>query len=89
MLKPIYLNRFKKETLMAKKRGKDIVILRNIINLLIEEKPLPAKHRNHKLQGEYKGLWESHIEPDWLLIYEKTDTEIILVRTGSHSELFK
>jgi len=36
-----------------------------------------------------ESVWECHIEPDWLLIYEVTDTEVLLIRTGSHSELFE
>ena len=88
MLKPFYLNRFKKEVLKAQKRGNDMGKLKDIITLLLQEKPLRDKHRNHKLQGECKGLWECHIEPDWLLIYEKTKDSIIFVRTGTHSDLF-
>jgi len=71
MLIPIYPNRFKKELLKMKKRGKNIDQLKIIINLLLQSKSLPDKHRNHKFQGEYQGLWECHIEPDGLLIYEK------------------
>jgi mRNA interferase YafQ len=41
------------------------------------------------LTGEWGGVWECHIEPDWLLIYEVTDREVILIRTGTHSELFE
>ena len=55
---------------------------------LINEKPLEAKHKNHKLKGDFVGYWECHIEPDWLLIYKKTATEIFLVKTGTHSDLF-
>jgi mRNA interferase YafQ len=88
MLKPLYLNRFKKEVLKAQKRGNDMSKLKYIITLLLQEKPLLDKHRNHKLQGQYKGLWECHIEPDWLLIYEKAKDSIIFVRTGTHSDLF-
>lgn len=59
------------------------------MNLLIEEKQLPLKNKNHKLLGNYKDCWECHIEPDWLLIYRKADfKEIIFIRTGSHSDLF-
>ena len=50
---------------------------------------LNKKYRLHKLKGDYKDCWECHIEPDWLLIYRKTDKAIIAERTGSHSELFK
>jgi mRNA interferase YafQ len=34
-------------------------------------------------------VWECHIEPDWLLIYEVRPTEVLLIRTGTHSELFE
>ena len=46
------------------------------------------KNREHKLVGKYNGLWECHVEPDWLLVYKVTTTEAIFVRTGSHSDLF-
>lgn len=58
------------------------------MKLLILEKPLLEKHRNHKLKGDYVGYWECHIEPDWLLVYKKTETHIIFARTGTHSDLF-
>lgn len=88
MLKPVYLPRFKKEVKKAEKRGKSMNKLKQVIQLLLQEKTLPIKNRNHKLKGNFIGLWECHIEPDWLLIYEKTYTEIIFNRTGSHSDLF-
>ena len=56
---------------------------------MLNRQPLDKKHRLHKLKGDYKDCWECHIEPDWLLIYKKTDKAIIAERTGSHSELFK
>lgn len=59
------------------------------MTLLVEHKQLPQKNRNHKLQGRYKGCWECHIEPDWLLVYEKlADSTIFFLRTGTHSDLF-
>lgn len=88
MLKPIHLRKFENEVVKAKKRGKDIEKLKEIMKLLIQENPLQQKNRNHKLKGEYVGYWECHIEPDWLLVYKKTETHIIFVRTGSHSDLF-
>ena len=42
-----------------------------------------------ELGTRWKGVWECHIEPDWLLIYEVTDAEVLLIRTGSHSDLFE
>jgi mRNA interferase YafQ len=35
-----------------------------------------------------RGLWECHIEPDWLLIWDDAEDAIILVRTGTHTDLF-
>ena len=80
MLKIIQRKKFEKEAKKAKKRGRDMKKLKAIIIELINNKPLSPKNRNHKLQGEFEGYWECHIEPDWLLIYKKTSSEIILVR---------
>lgn len=88
MLQPVYLNRFEKDFKKMKKRGKDPQKFFTLLALLVEEKPLPAKYCNHKLKGEYRDHWECHIEPDWLLVYRKNDTQLILVETDSHSNLF-
>ena len=88
MLTAIYLRQFEKEAAKAKKRGKDLRKLKVVMALLIHEEPLLAQHRHHKLKGDLVGYWECHIEPDWLLVYRKTDTEITFVRTGTHSDLF-
>jgi mRNA interferase YafQ len=85
----IYLNKFKKEVDLAKKRGKDLKKLSHILELLVNGTPLPLKNRNHKLRGNFQDFWECHIEPDWLLIYKKTNSSIILARTGSHADLFE
>ncbi len=88
MLKPIHLRKFEDEVIKAKKRGKDMEKLKEVMKLLTQEKPLEPKHRNHKLKGNYIGYWECHIEPDWLLVYKTTKTHITFARTGSHSDLF-
>ena len=71
-----------------KKRGKDLSKLKIILNILSEKNQLSERYRNHKLVGNYRDYWELHIEPNWLLIYKKTKTILILERTGSHSDLF-
>lgn len=88
MLSLLYQGRFDKDLAKLKKRDKDMKKLFSVVDLLISEKSLPPKNRNHKLLGEFKDYWECHIEPDWLLIYQKTKTSIILIRTGTHSDLF-
>ena len=44
----------------------------------------------HKLSGDYVGCWECHIKPDWLLVWEQNDTELVLLmtNTGPHSDIF-
>ncbi len=59
-----------------------------IINLLIDDQPLPSKYYDHTLKGNYKDHRECHIKPDCLLIYQKIENQLILRRLGSHSELF-
>ena len=88
MLIPVYHKVFEKEVERARKRGKDISKLKKVMDCLAQENPLDRKHRNHRLKGELVGQWECHIEPDWLLIYTKTDTHIYFARTGTHSDLF-
>jgi mRNA interferase YafQ len=79
-----FLNDFKRQ----KRRGKDIADLFAVVELLAQDGGLPAAYRPHKLSGEWKGLWECHIEADWLLIYNVTPNEVLLVRTGTHLDLF-
>lgn len=84
-------NKFKKEYKLAIKRGLKIELLNDIILLLEKEGKIPDIFRPHKLKGEYLGLWECHIQSDWLLIWNQNETIrlITLVRTGTHSDLFK
>lgn len=89
MLKIGFRTKFKKELSQQLRRGKDKEKFLDISKKLANQEPLDKKHRNHKLVGNFKDRWECHIEPDWLLVYLKTDTEIIFERTGTHSDLFK
>lgn len=86
-----YTNQFKKDIKLAKKQGKDIDKLFDVIGILANGETLDEKYRDHDLSGNLKGCRECHIEPDWLLIYEIDNNVLVLVlnRVGSHSELFK
>jgi mRNA interferase YafQ len=81
-------NRFKKDVNKMKKRGKSFDVFKQVIQQLAHSETLDEKFRDHKLIGNYVGTRECHIEPDWLLIYEDHDDELILIRTGTHSDLF-
>ena len=81
--------RFKKDLRLTVRRGSDIAKLKVVINLLTTEVVLPKKYHSHMLSGNYVGLWECHISPDWLLIYELFEDTVLLHRTGTHADLFK
>ncbi len=89
MLRPVYTSQFNKDVRRDKKRGKDLKTLKEIVCLLIEEKSLPVRNKDHKLGGNFNECRECHIEPDWLLIYKIEAKNIFFVRTGTHSDLFK
>jgi mRNA interferase YafQ len=80
---------FKRDTRRLQKRGCNINILKSCITDLINAHPLDAKYHDHPLVGGYKGTRECHLAPDWLLIYEANENELILIRTGSHADLFE
>lgn len=81
-------NQFKKDAKRMLTRGKGVAEFKIVVQQLLEAQELATHYRDHALIGQYKGTRECHIAPDWLLIYEVTDTEVILIRTGTHSDLF-
>jgi len=82
-------SQLKQDVKRMQRQGKDLDKLKSVLASLVEgEEPIP-EYRDHVLVGQYKGTRECHLEPDWLLIYEQTESEIVLIRTGSHSDLFR
>jgi mRNA interferase YafQ len=80
---------FRADLKRQKRRGKDIEELLTAVELLAEQGSLPAAYAPHRLSGEWNREWECHIELDWLLIYTITDEEVLLIRSGTHDDLFK
>ena len=82
--------KFKKHLKNLKKQKKDLKLLENIISILAKGEKLHPKNKDHKLVNNYDGARECHITPDWLLIYEIVEDKLILIllASGSHSELF-
>ncbi len=89
MSTPVRSTRFKRDVRKAARRGRDLTRLRTLLDSLIRQDPLTARHLDHPLRGIWKGYREAHIEPDWLLIYRIVGNELRLVRTGSHADLFR
>jgi mRNA interferase YafQ len=85
---PIRGAQFQRDVKRAQKRGKDMTKLREMILMLIEGSPLPARCKDHPLVGDWKQHRDCHIEPDWLLLYKIDGEDLYLVRTGTHSDLF-
>ena len=83
-------SQYRKDRKLAIKRGLPMNLLDDVLQTLIEEKPLDEKHNDHALHGNYAGFRECHIKPDWLLIYAVDKGKLLLTatRTGSHSDLF-
>lgn len=85
---------YRKDLKKAEKQHKNLVLLKAIIDKLIQDEPLDAKYNLHQLSGNWYPAYECHINPDWLLIFLKTDDEeknihvITLIGLGSHSYLF-
>ena len=88
MLDLRYSTKFKRDLKACKKRNYNIDLLEDIVNTLRIPEPLPQKNRDHNLIGNYTGYRECHIQPDWLLIYQQSETELLLYRTGTHADLF-
>jgi mRNA interferase YafQ len=88
MFTPVFTNQFKKDYSLMEKRRKDMDKIIEVMALLIMENPLPEKHHEHSLHGDYEGTLECHIQGDWLLVYESNGKDITFYRTGTHSDLF-
>lgn len=87
-------SQFKKDYKLLMKQGKVMANLECVIKELAIPNPLPESYKDHQLKGNLLGYRECHIDPNWLLIYgyeilENDECQLLLIRNGSHSELFK
>lgn len=81
---------FKKDYKLARRRGLNMDLLKDVVTRLANGEPLDPRHKDHPLSGEWSGHRECHIQPDWLLIYRYENDILVLalIRTGTHSDLF-
>ena len=82
--------KFGKDVKRLHRRGYDLSLLTEVIQLLADGCPLPAKYQDHPLEGNYAHCRECHITSDWLLIYQIHNDILLLylTRTGTHSDVF-
>lgn len=85
-----FSTRFKKDMMLIRKRGYDQRLIFAVIEKLANGEILAEKYKDHQLTGDYSGFRECHITPDWLLVYQYRENELLLLlsRTGTHSDLF-
>jgi len=84
------MTKFGKDLKRARRQGKNIGLLDKVIVMLANDEQLPVSYRDHALKGNWRGYRECHVEPDWLLVYKKTDEGellLYLARIASHSDL--
>ena len=87
-MKIVQHSAFKRDVKRMKKRGKSLRKLEVLIELLVRRETLPESYKDHALKGNWAGWRDSHLEPDWLLLYKPQGDELILGRTGTHADLF-
>ena len=87
MLDIVFTNRMKRDVKLAKKQGRDLEKLTELINMLSYGEKLPDKYKDHSLKGDWQGFRDCHIEPDWILIYRIEEDVLYLAASGSHSYL--
>ena len=88
-LVPNPTTRFERDVKRMRKRGADMERFRAVVEVLCSRRPLPAEFRDHALSGAWKGCRDCHVAPDWVLIYERIENNLILYRTGTHSDVFE
>ncbi len=88
ILTPRESNAFRRDKQRIHRSGYDLAKLDVVISKLAQREPLEHRLHDHSLTGNWNGYRECHIRPSWLLIYRIEGDELLLARTGSHSELF-
>lgn len=89
MLKAKHGRKYLSDLRRLRENGKDTSKLDTLIDMLLEGKRLPECYRDHQLKGDLRNYRDAHIEPDWLLIYRVVGKHLLLMRTGTHEEVFR
>lgn len=85
-----YSSHFKKDLKRFRSDRYTLERLGVFLDFLVSGQNIPREYSKHGLKGAFKGCYECHIKPDVLVIYkiEKTEICVLLLRIGSHSDLF-
>jgi len=91
MYEVVYTGQFRRSLKLCVRRGLNVAVFKKVLDLLQKTGSLPVEYHPHRLKGKkFKGCWECHMQPDWLLVWQQDDNilRLILVDTGTHSDLF-
>ena len=89
-----YTTRFSKDWEKLDHSGKhDMHLIKEaILLLMMNDEPMPAEWRDHKLNGAFEGMRERHVKGDLLLFYkleQKSYCEAVIFSSiTTHSEAF-
>ena len=88
---PYYTNKIKKQLKLLKKRGYNMTLFKEVVEMLLDGILLPVKYCDHPLHGDKRGYRDCHIQGDWVLIYkiDKNVLTLILSETGTHSDILE
>ena len=85
-----FSKQFKKDVKRYRNQPNKMAKVAEILQMLRDEVPIPARFKPHLLTGDFRGCMECHIEGDFLLIWiVETENQIGVLCLGSHSELFR
>jgi mRNA interferase YafQ len=60
----------------ATSRYRDLGLMA-LLELLVDDRPLPPRNRDHALSGDWSGYRDCHLWPDLLLIYAKPSPDVL------------
>ena len=85
-----FSGQFKKSYKLCQRRGYDMTKIQKVMRILSEEGVLPAEYRPHILSGNWAGIWECHVDSNWLLLWKRNENELtlLLLDIGTHSDVF-
>ena len=81
-------DKFESDFKQMLRAGNDPELLWAVVELLASEELIPEEFRDHELEGEWAGVRDIHVKADWLLLYQVLGQDLILMRTGTHTDLF-
>jgi mRNA interferase YafQ len=85
----VQMKKYTKNLKKLAKQGKNLELLKKVVDLLANGEQLPATYKDHQLKGQLQEYRECHIKDDWLLVYQiiKNELILVLVGTGTHEEI--